>query len=103
MRLAQWSSQGEQRSLSCGSSLFQSLLVQIKKNVVDMCEVWSYGAQFFCTEVVSTSTSLLIRHNKVREGCVYLNKVHSSEEAHASVTSSFLKRCPVNFSEEPSG
>ena len=53
-------------------------------------------------KVVSASTSL-IRHNKVREGCVYLSKVHSSEEAHASVTSSFLKRCPVEFSEELSG
>ena len=51
-------------------------------------------------KVVSASTSLLIRHNKVREGCIYLSKVHSSEEAHASVTSSFLKRCPVEFSEE---
>ena len=46
--------------------------------------------------VMSASTSLLIRHNKV-------SKVHSSEEAHASVTSSFLKRCPVEFSEELSG
>ena len=53
-------------------------------------------------KVVSASTSLLkvIRHNKVREGCVYFSKVHSSKEAHASVTSSFLKWCPVEFSEE---
>ena len=37
-------------------------------------------------KVVSASTSLLIRHNKVREGCVYLSKVHSSKEANVSVT-----------------
>ena len=54
-------------------------------------------------KVVSASISLLIRHNKVREGCVYLSKVHSSEEAHASMTSLFLKQCPVEFSEELSG
>ena len=54
--------------------------------------------------VVSASTSLFIRHNKVREeGCVYIGKVHSSAEAYASVTSSFFKRCPVMFSEELSG
>ena len=39
-------------------------------------------------KVVPASTSLLIRYNKVKEeGCVYLSKVHSSEEAYASVTS----------------
>ena len=54
-------------------------------------------------KVVSASTTLLIRCNKVREGCVYLSKVHSSEEAYASVTSSFFERCPVEFSEELSG
>ena len=54
-------------------------------------------------KVVSASTSFLIRHNKVREGCVYLSKVHSSEEAHASVTSLFLKWCLVEFSEELRG
>ena len=36
-------------------------------------------------------------------GCVYLSKVHSSEEAHASVTSLFLKWCLVEFSEELRG
>ena len=54
-------------------------------------------------KVVSASTSLLIRYNKVREGCFYLSKVHSSEEAYASVNSSFFKRCPVELSEELSG
>ena len=54
-------------------------------------------------KVVSLSTSLLIRYNKVREGCVYLSKLHNSEEAYASVTSSFVKHCPVKFSEELSG
>ena len=29
--------------------------------------------------------------------------MHSSKEAHASVTSLFLKRCPVEFFEELSG
>ena len=53
--------------------------------------------------VISASTSLLIRYNKVRKGCFYLSKVHSSEEAYASVTSSFFERCPVKFSEELSG
>ena len=53
-------------------------------------------------KVVSASTSL-IRHNKVREGCVYLSKVHSSEEAYASVTSAFFKWRLVKFSEELSG
>ena len=50
-------------------------------------------------KVVSVSTSLPIRYNKVMESCVYLSKVHSSEEAYASVTSSFFKQCPVDFSE----
>ena len=51
-------------------------------------------------KVVSASTSVHIRHNKVREGCVDLRKVHSSEEAPVSMTSSLLKRCPAKFSEE---
>ena len=51
-------------------------------------------------KVVSAGTSLLIRYNKVTEGCAYLSKVHSSEEAYASVTSWFFKLCPVKFSEE---
>ena len=54
-------------------------------------------------KVVSPSASLPIRHNKVREGCVYLSKVHSSEEAYASVTSAFFKWRLVKFSEEFSG
>ena len=53
--------------------------------------------------VVSASTSLLIKYNKLREVCVYLSKVHSSEEAYTSVTSSFFKRCPVKFFEELGG
>ena len=54
-------------------------------------------------KVVSAGTSLLIRRNKVREACVYPSKVHSSEVAYPSVTSSFFKRCAVKFSEELSG
>ena len=54
-------------------------------------------------KVVSASTSLLIKYNKVREVCVYLSKVHSSEEAYAFVTSSFFNRCPVKFSEDLNG
>ena len=54
-------------------------------------------------KVVSANTSLLIRYNKVRDGRVYLSKVHGSEKAYASVTSSFFKRCPVKFPEELSG
>ena len=51
-------------------------------------------------KIVSATTSLLLRHNKVREGCVYLSKAHSSEEAYASVTSAFFKWRLVKFSEE---
>ena len=54
-------------------------------------------------KVVSASTSLLIRFNKFREGCVYFSKVHSSEKAYAFLTFSFFKRCLVKFSEELSG
>ena len=54
-------------------------------------------------KVISASTSLIIRYKHVREGCFHLRKVHSFEEAYASVTSSFFERCPVMFSEELSG
>ena len=88
----------EQRSLSCGSSLFQSCTYK------ECCHV-CLGLMVLNSvlKVVSASTSLLIRYNKVREGCVYLSKLHNSEEAYASVTSSFVKHCPVKFSEELSG
>ena len=41
-------------------------------------------------KVMSASASLLIGYNTVREGCYYLRKVHSSEEAYVSVTSKFF-------------
>ena len=42
-------------------------------------------------KVMPESTSLLISYNNVREGCIYLSKVHGFEEAYASVSSSFFE------------
>ena len=38
-------------------------------------------------KVVSSSTSLLIRYKKVREGCVYLSKMHSSDSSSGAKSS----------------